>query len=93
MKYLLNLLKFMAGVFTDENGSPSSKRIAGMICTITLCMTLYHNAFAPEHTTPSTVLIECVAMLAFGCLGLASVDKIWGKDRKTNDQNDQNQTT
>jgi alpha-D-xyloside xylohydrolase len=33
----------------------------------------------------SEALVDAVAMLAFGCLGLASVDKIWGKkdDKKT----------
>lgn len=87
MKYILNFINFLGGIFRDENGSPSSKRIAGMICVITLCLTLYHNSFSPEHTTPATVLIESVAMLAFGCLGLATVDKIWGKSRNNNDQN------
>jgi hypothetical protein len=85
MKDFFNkLIKFVAGVFTDENGSPSSKRIAGMICVITLCLTLYHNAFSKNPVQPSTILIECVSMLAFGCLGLASVDKIWGKSRNNN---------
>jgi hypothetical protein len=75
------LLSFIGGVFKDENGTPSSKRIAGLICVVTLCLTMYHNSFSPEDIAPSTILVESVAMLAFGCLGLASVDKIWGKSR------------
>jgi hypothetical protein len=27
-------------------------------------------------------LVDAVALLAFGCLGLSSVDKIWGKKQK-----------
>jgi hypothetical protein len=43
---------------------------------------MYHNSFSEAHVAPSNILVESVALLAFGCLGLSSVDKIWGK--KTN---------
>jgi hypothetical protein len=47
---------------------------------------LFANQFTEEHIAPSPVLINAVAALAFGALGLASVDKIWGKKetRKNN---------
>jgi hypothetical protein len=40
---------------------------------------MYHNSFSHENQKPSDILVESVALLAFGCLGLSSVDKIFGK--------------
>jgi hypothetical protein len=36
-------------------------------------------AIAHGEIKPADNLVNAVAMLAFGCLGLASVDKIWSK--------------
>lgn len=46
---------------------------------------MYHNSFSEEHIAPSNVLVESVAALALGCLGLSSVDKYTFK--KNNDTN------
>jgi hypothetical protein len=82
MKKIINWIN---GLFKDEKGSPSSKRFIGILCGITLCITLYANSYTHGDIKPSEALVDAVAMLAFGCLGLASVDKIWGKkdDKKT----------
>jgi hypothetical protein len=40
---------------------------------------MYHNSFSEEHIAPSTVLVEAVSLLAFGTLGLTSVEKIFKK--------------
>ena len=82
MKKVIN---WISGLFKDEKGSPSSKRFIGILCGITLCITLYANSYTHGDIKPSEALVDAVAMLAFGCLGLASVDKIWGKkdDKKT----------
>ena len=79
--------KFFTQIFQDETGSFSSKRFIGILAGLTLCITLYANSYSPENIKPSDTLVNAVAMLSFGCLGLASVDKIWAKDRKTNNQN------
>ena len=42
------------------------------------------NQFSTVDVAPSPVLINAVAALAFGALGLASVDKIWGKGNNEN---------
>ena len=76
MKKILN---WITGLFNDEKGSPSSKRFIGILCGITLCVTLYANSYTHGDIKPADSLVNAVAMLAFGCLGLASVDKIWGK--------------
>jgi hypothetical protein len=72
-------INWISGLFRDEKGTPSSKRFVGILCGITLCITLYANSFTHGDIKPSEALVDAVAMLAFGCLGLASVDKIWGK--------------
>ena len=69
----------MKQFFQDETGQLSMKRICGLLCTMALCITMYHNSFSDEHTAPSSVLVESVAMLAFGCLGLTAVEKIFKK--------------
>jgi hypothetical protein len=79
----------MKQFFCDESGQLSMKRICGLLCTISLCVTMYHNSFSDEHTAPSTVLVEAVAMLAFGCLGLTSVEKIF-KNKNNNNERSEN---
>ena len=76
MKKITN---WLAGLLKDEKGTPSSKRFVGIVCALTLCITMFANSFTEAHFAPSESLVNSVAMLAFGCLGLASVDKIWGK--------------
>jgi hypothetical protein len=66
---------FLVSLFTDENGVVSSKRMAGLLCVIVLLVALMGNIFYPKEITPSTHLIDAVSLLAFGCLGLTSLDK------------------
>ena len=80
--------KALASLFSDENGNISMKRLCGLLCTIALCVTMYHNSFAPAEQAPSPVLVDSVALLAFGCLGLSSIDKIWGKKPNNTDENE-----
>lgn len=68
-------LLWLKGIFNDEKGNPSSKRIVGMGCAVALCLTMYHNSFSSVEVAPAQYLVDAVALLAFGCLGLASVDK------------------
>jgi hypothetical protein len=69
----------MKQFFTEDNGRLSMKRLCGLMCVISLCVTMYHNSFSDEHTAPSTILVESVALLAFGCLGLTTVEKVFKK--------------
>ena len=83
--------KFFKGIgrlFMDSQGNASSKRFVGILCGVSLCITLYVNSYSHGDIRPSDTLVNAVAMLAFGCLGLASVDKIWGKrdNDKTEEQ-------
>jgi hypothetical protein len=72
----------MKEFFTESNGRFSMKRLCGFLCVVMLCVTMYHNSF--KHTKPSEALVYSVASLAFGCLGLTSVEKIFKKNEDKN---------
>jgi hypothetical protein len=72
MKKLLSAIR---EILSDETNRLSSKRVVGIVCAITLCITMYKNSFSDEHIAPSAILVETVGAVAFGCLGLSSVDK------------------
>ena len=78
MKQFLN---FIGGFFTSRPDSPSMKRLCGLLCTIFLCYTLYENSKTDEKITPSVPLVESVALLAFGCLGLTTAEVIKGNKK------------
>lgn len=79
----MKLINWISGLFRDENGNPSSKRFVGIMCAIALCVTMYHNSFSAVDVAPSPILVDAVALLAFGCLGLSSVDKFTNRKSKT----------
>lgn len=74
------IITWAQGLLKDEKGTPSSKRFIGIIAGLSLCVALFINLFT-EHPVDSN-LVNAVAVLSFSALGLASVDKIWAKDRK-----------
>jgi len=90
MKTILNFIKetfmWLKGVFNDEKGNPSSKRIVGMGCAVALCITMYHNSFSSVDVAPARYLVDAVALLAFGTLGLASVDKLTARRGKKKEE-------
>lgn len=83
MKKIIN---WLTGLLKDEKGTPSSKRFIGIVAGLSLCASLFVNLFT-EHPVDAN-LINAVAALAFGALGLASVDKIWG-NKKDGDKDQQ----
>lgn len=72
---------WLSGLMKDENGVPSSKRFIGIVSGLSLCVTLFLNQITGVFSTPSPEIITAVAALAFGSLGLSSVDKIWKRER------------
>jgi xanthine/uracil permease len=82
----MKIINWFTGLLRDEKGTPSSKRFIGILSGVTLCVTLFANQFTEEHVAPSPVLINAVAALAFGALGLASVDKVFGKKDANNNE-------
>ena len=82
----------LGGLFKDSRGIASSKRFIGILCGVSLCITLYVNSYSHGDIKPSDTLVNAVAMLAFGCLGLTSTEKIFGKksEEKKEDNNQEN---
>lgn len=72
---------WLSCLMKDENGVPSSKRFIGVVSGLSLCVTLFLNQITGVFSNPSSEIIAAVAALAFGALGLSSVDKIWKRDR------------
>ena len=73
-------MRFLKEIFTDESGSYSSKRVAGLLCAFALIAALIMNTTTHGDIKPSDRLVDAVALLAFGALGLTSIDK-WSKKK------------
>ena len=89
MGFFSSIYGGIKGLFTDEHGVVSSKRFVGIMCSTMLCVTMYHNSFSTVDVAPSPVLVDAVALLAFGCLGLSSVDKFTNTKKKIKDATNQ----
>lgn len=89
MGFFSSIYGGIKGLFTDEHGVVSSKRFVGIMCSTILCVTMYHNSFSNVEVAPSPVLVDAVALLAFGCLGLSSVDKYTNTKKKVKDATSQ----
>ena len=76
-------INWLTGLLKDERGTPSSKRFVGIVCSMTLCITMYINSYSHGDIKPSESLVNAVALLAFGCLGLSSIDKFTKAKRDT----------
>lgn len=62
---------FWKELVSDESERISSKRVAGLFCVLSLVITLMIK--------PSNELVNAVSLLAFGALGLTSIDKFTKK--------------
>jgi hypothetical protein len=69
---------FIAKLFC-EGSEPSSKRFVGIIGAITLFGTLFANSFSHLEQAPSEALVNAVALLSFGALGITGAERIFSK--------------
>jgi hypothetical protein len=60
------MIRFFKSMMEGANGGISSKRFVGLLCGLSM--------FSCGKYEPSTTLVDAVGLLAFGCLGLTSVD-------------------
>jgi hypothetical protein len=65
--------------FFCEKSEPSSKRLVGIVGAFTLFATLFANSFTHVDNAPSDVLVEAVAFLSFGALGITGFERIFSK--------------
>lgn len=80
MKYENN---WFLKMLKDHDGEPSSKRLVGVISAICLLFCLIFNCIKPDNA-PKEYLVDSIALLSFGCLGLTATEKIFSivKSRK-----------
>lgn len=69
--------RILIQLISDESNQPSSKRIVGIMSSIVLCSGFFLS------NPPAEYLVDAIALLSFGCLGLASLDK-WTQRRSGN---------
>ena len=74
---------FIAKLFCEGN-EPSSKRFVGILGSLTLFITLFANSFSHLEQAPSESLVNAVALLSFGALGITGAERIFSK--KSNNQ-------
>jgi hypothetical protein len=72
---------FFAKFFCEKN-EPSSKRLVGIVGSFSLFVTLIMNSFTHVDSAPSDALVQAVALLSFGALGITGAERIFSK--KTN---------
>lgn len=66
--------KLITSLISDESGNVSSKRCMGILACIVLFTIAIITVFFPLHT-PNENIINNIVFIAFGCLGLTSLDK------------------
>ena len=57
----------------------SSKRFVGIICVLSLIVSLMASVFSQGKLCPNESLGDVIGLLAFGSLGLTSTELIFGK--------------
>jgi hypothetical protein len=72
---------FIAKLFCEGN-EPSSKRFVGILGAITLFGTLFANSFSHLDQAPSDSLVNAVALLSFGALGITGAERIFSKKQE-----------
>jgi len=78
------IIEWLSGLLKDEKGTPSSKRFIGITSGLSLCVALFINLFTEKPVEPT--LVQAVAAICIGGLGLASADKIWGNKGGSNSE-------
>jgi hypothetical protein len=68
------LLIWINGLFKGTPDSPSSKRFIGIVSSLSLIVVLFINTLTCGAVAPADNIVNAVALLAFGCLGLTSID-------------------
>lgn len=69
---------FVKKLFCEGN-EPSSKRFVGIVGSLTLFGTMFANSFSHLDQAPSETLVNAVALLSFGALGITGAERIFSK--------------
>jgi|APGre2960657373_1045057.scaffolds.fasta_scaffold249062_2 hypothetical protein len=83
------MIKFFKSLMGSGPSTLSSKRFTGIICVISLVICLFVSLFSAGKLTPNESLIDAIALLSFGSLGLTSTETIFTKKQQTNKEENQ----
>jgi uncharacterized membrane protein YbhN (UPF0104 family) len=75
------MIKFFKSLLGSGSTTLSSKRFTGIICVLSLVISLFVSLFSAGEFTPNESLIDVIALLAFGSLGLTSTEVIFSKNK------------
>lgn len=67
------LIHWLAGFFSADNSTSSSKRLVGIVGAGFLYFTLYSNSHTESHVVPADSLVWGTVVLVSVSLGLASI--------------------
>jgi len=73
------MTKFFKSLLGSGSTTLSSKRFVGIICVISLIVSLMASVFSKGTLCPDKSLVDVIGLLAFGSLGLTSTELIFGK--------------
>ena len=76
---------FFTKFFCHKN-EPSSKRLVGIVGSFCLFTSLILGGFSKSFKIPSDALVEAIALLSFGSLGITGAESIFSKKTNTDEQ-------
>jgi len=77
------MTKFFKSLMGSGPTTLSSKRFTGIICVVSLVISLFVSLFSAGRLTPNESLIDVIALLSFGSLGLTSTEAIFAKKEES----------
>jgi len=83
------MTKFFKSLLGSGSQTLSSKRFTGIICVISLVTALFVSMFSGGKYCANDGLVDVIALLAFGSLGLTSTESIFGKKYEVKKDNNQ----
>lgn len=73
------MTKFFKSLLGSGSTTLSSKRFVGIICVLSLIVSLMASVFSQGKLCPDESLVDVIGLLAFGSLGLTSTEFIFKK--------------
>ena len=80
------MIKFFKNMMEGANGGISSKRFIGLLCSLSLIISLFVSTLSCGKYSPPNILVETIGLLAFVTLGLTSVDFFTNKKKNENQE-------
>jgi hypothetical protein len=72
--------------FFCEKNEPSSKRLVGIVGSFCLFASLILGGFSETFKIPSDALVDAIALLSFGSLGITGAERIFSKKQDKQDE-------